>query len=93
MNSLFNVLELAKNELVEKIFWPSSISVFGNKTPKEETDQFSIKEPTTVYGISKLAGERWWEYYNSKYDTDIRSIRFPGIISSANLSALGHHAL
>ena len=67
MNSLFNVLELAKNKLVEKIFWPSSISVFGNNTPKAETDQFSIKEPTTVYGISKLAGERWCEYYNSKY--------------------------
>ena len=89
MNSLFNVLELAKNKLVEKIFWPSSISVFGNKTPKEETDQFSIKEPTTVYGISKLAGERWCEYYNSKYDTDIRSIRFPGIISSNTLPGGG----
>ena len=89
MNSLFNVLELAKNKLVEKIFWPSSISVFGNNTPKLETDQFSIKEPTTVYGISKLAGERWCEYYNSKYDTDIRSIRFPGIISSNTLPGGG----
>ena len=89
MNSLFNVLELAKNKLVEKIFWPSSISVFGNNTPKVETDQFSIKEPTTVYGISKLAGERWCEYYNSKYDTDIRSIRFPGIISSNTLPGGG----
>jgi len=89
MNSLFNVLELAKNKLVEKIFWPSSISVFGNNTPKIETDQFSIKEPTTVYGISKLAGERWCEYYNSKYDTDIRSIRFPGIISSNTLPGGG----
>ena len=89
MNSLFNVLELAKNKLVEKIFWPSSISVFGNNTPKVETDQFSIKEPTTVYGISKLSGERWCEYYNSKYDTDIRSIRFPGIISSNTLPGGG----
>ena len=89
MNSLFNVLELAKNKLVEKIFWPSSISVFGSNTPKVETDQFSIKEPTTVYGISKLAGERWCEYYNSKYDTDIRSIRFPGIISSNTLPGGG----
>ena len=89
MNSLFNVLELAKNKLVEKIFWPSSISVFGNNTPKAETDQFSIKEPTTVYGISKLAGERWCEYYNLKYDTDIRSIRFPGIISSNTLPGGG----
>ena len=89
MNSLFNVLELAKNKIVEKIFWPSSISVFGNNTPKAETDQFSIKEPTTVYGISKLAGERWCEYYNSKYDTDIRSIRFPGIISSNTLPGGG----
>ena len=89
MNSLFNVLELARNKLVEKIFWPSSISVFGNNSPKVETDQFSIKEPTTVYGISKLAGERWCEYYNSKYDTDIRSIRFPGIISSNTLPGGG----
>lgn len=89
MNSLFNVLELARNKVIEKVFWPSSISVFGTNTPKIETDQFSIKEPATVYGISKLAGERWCEYYNSKYDTDVRSVRFPGIISSNTLPGGG----
>ena len=82
MNSLFNVLELAKNKLVDKVFWPSSISVFGNNSEKDNTRQNSVKDPITVYGISKLSGERWCEYYNRVYDTDIRSIRFPGIISS-----------
>jgi len=82
MNSLFNVLELAKNKLVDKVFWPSSISVFGNNSEKNKTQQNSVKDPITVYGISKLSGERWCEYYNRVYDTDIRSIRFPGIISS-----------
>ena len=67
MNSLFNVLNLAKNKTIKKVFWPSSISVFGNNTPKINTNQFSIKEPNTVYGISKLSGERWCEYYNIKY--------------------------
>jgi len=89
MNSLFNVLDLAKNKTVKKVFWPSSISVFGNNTPKINTDQFSIKEPNTVYGISKLSGERWCEYYNIKYGTDIRSVRFPGIISSNTLPGGG----
>lgn len=89
MNSLFNVLELARNKVIDKVFWPSSISVFGINSPKVETDQFSIKEPNTVYGISKLAGERWCEYYNSKYNTDVRSVRFPGIISSNTLPGGG----
>ena len=89
MNSLFNVLDLAKNRIIKKVFWPSSISVFGNNTPKVNTNQFSIKEPNTVYGISKLSGERWCEYYNVKYGTDIRSIRFPGIISSNTLPGGG----
>ena len=89
MNSLFSVLDLAKNNIIKKVFWPSSISVFGNNSPKNKTDQFSIKEPTTVYGISKLAGERWCEYYNIRYGTDIRSIRFPGIISSSTLPGGG----
>ena len=89
MNSLFNVLEIAKKKLVKKVFWPSSISVFGDNTPKKNTDQFSIKEPKTVYGISKLAGERWCEYYNNNFQTDIRSIRFPGIISSNTLPGGG----
>ena len=89
MNSLFNVLNLAKNKTIKKVFWPSSISVFGNNTPKINTNQFSIKEPNTVYGISKLSGERWCEYYNIKYGTDIRSVRFPGIISSNTLPGGG----
>ena len=89
MNSLFNVLYLAKNKLIKKVFWPSSISVFGDNTPKTNTNQFSIKEPNTVYGISKLSGERWCEYYNVKYGTDIRSVRFPGIISSNTLPGGG----
>ncbi len=89
MNSLFNVLELAKNKTIKKIFWPSSISVFGNNTPKINTNQFSIKEPNTVYGISKLSGERWCEYYNNKFGADIRSVRFPGIISSNTLPGGG----
>ena len=89
MNSLFNVLDLAKNRIIKKVFWPSSISVFGNNTPKVNTNQFSIKEPNTVYGISKLSGERWCEYYNVKYGTDIRSVRFPGIISSNTLPGGG----
>jgi nucleoside-diphosphate-sugar epimerase len=89
MNSLFNVLELAKNKTIKKIFWPSSISVFGNNTPKINTNQFSIKEPNTVYGISKLSGERWCEYYNNKFGVDIRSVRFPGIISSNTLPGGG----
>ena len=81
MNTLFNILELAKEKLLSKVFWPSSIAVFGPSSPKNPAPQFSIMDPTTVYGISKLAGERWCEYYNKTYSTDIRSIRFPGIIS------------
>ena len=89
MNSLFNILELAKNKFIKKVFWPSSISVFGETSPKNNANQFSIMEPSTVYGISKLAGERWCEYYNQRYNTDIRSIRFPGIISSNTLPGGG----
>src|SRR5699024_10399116 len=81
MNSLFHVLELAKEGKIEKVFWPSSIAVFGPSTPKEQTPQFTIAEPTTVYGISKLTGERWCEYYANRYGVDVRSIRYPGLIS------------
>ncbi|HBH50147.1 MAG TPA: NAD-dependent epimerase, partial [Bacteroidales bacterium] len=82
MSSLMNVLEVAKMvEEVKKVFWPSSIAVFGPSTPKENTPQNTIMEPNTVYGISKLAGERWCEYYFNKYDIDTRSIRYPGLIS------------
>lgn len=81
MNSLFNVLNLAKEKKISKIFWPSSIAVFGPNTPRENTAQNTIMEPSTVYGISKQSGERWCEYYHNKYDVDVRSIRYPGLIS------------
>ena len=81
MQSLLHALELAKEGVLSKIFWPSSIAVFGPTTPKRETPQQTIMEPSTVYGISKLAGERWCEYYASKYGVDVRSIRYPGLIS------------
>lgn len=81
MNSLFHVLDLAREKKIEQVFWPSSIAVFGPNTPKQNTPQNTIMDPTTVYGISKLAGERWCEYYNRNYGVDVRSIRYPGLIS------------
>lgn len=81
MNSLFNVLNLAREKKISKIFWPSSIAVFGPNTPKDRTPQNTIMEPSTVYGISKQSGERWCEYYHKKFDVDVRSIRYPGLIS------------
>ncbi|MBU2947984.1 NAD-dependent epimerase/dehydratase family protein [Zobellia uliginosa] len=81
MNSLFNVLNLAKEKKIDKIFWPSSIAVFGPNTPKENTPQSTIMEPSTVYGISKQSGERWCDYYFHKFGVDVRSIRYPGLIS------------
>ncbi|MFO7830157.1 MAG: NAD-dependent epimerase/dehydratase family protein [Bacteroidales bacterium] len=81
MNSLFNILDISKEKGVKKIFWPSSMGAFGPSTPAFDTPQLTIMEPSTVYGISKLAGERWCEYYFNKYGLDIRSLRYPGLIS------------
>jgi len=81
MSTLFNVLNLAKDKKIDKIFWPSSIAVFGPNTPKDDTPQNTIMEPSTVYGISKQSGERWCEYYFKKFNVDVRSIRYPGLIS------------
>ena len=81
MKGLFNILDLAKEKHIEKIFWPSSIAVFGPTSPKLNTPQTTLLEPSTVYGISKMSGERWCEYYFLKYGVDVRSLRYPGIIS------------
>ena len=80
MRSHSHVLDLAKDGLIKKIFWPSSIAVFGPTTPMENTPQYTIMEPNTVYGITKQAGERWNEYYFNKFGVDVRSIRYPGLI-------------
>lgn len=81
MNGLLNVLDLALAFKTAKVYWPSSIAVFGPNSPKENTPQYCTMDPNTVYGISKLAGERWCEYYHQKYKLDVRSIRYPGLIS------------
>ncbi len=81
MRALMNTLEVARQSDAHQLFWPSSIAVFGPTTPKYNTPQLTIMEPTTVYGISKVAGERWGEYYAKRYGVDFRSVRYPGLIS------------
>jgi nucleoside-diphosphate-sugar epimerase len=89
MEGLFTILDLAKEGHIKKIFWPSSIAVFGPTTPADMTPQTTVMEPTTVYGISKQAGERWCEYYYNKFGVDVRSIRYPGLISYKSLPGGG----
>ena len=89
MDGLFNILNIAKEGIIKKVFWPSSIAVFGHSSPKENTPQTAIMEPITVYGISKQAGERWCEYYFRQYGVDVRSIRYPGLISYKSLPGGG----
>lgn len=81
MEGLFTILDLAKEGHLKQVFWPSSIAVFGPTTPRDMTPQFTVMEPSTVYGISKQAGERWCAYYNAKFGVDVRSLRYPGLIS------------
>jgi len=81
MKSLLGVLDLAKEKHIKQIYWPSSIAVFGPTTPKQNTPQKTLMEPSTVYGISKVSGEFWCKYYHEKYGVDVRSLRYPGIIS------------
>jgi nucleoside-diphosphate-sugar epimerase len=81
MQGLLNILEIAREEKLSKVYWPSSIAVFGPTSPKENCPQHTIIEPTTVYGISKFAGEFWCNYFFNKYAVDVRSLRYPGLIS------------
>ena len=80
MQSLLNVLEIAREKKLNKVYWPSSIAVFGPTSPVDHTPQDCVMDPNTVYGISKQAGERWCAYYFEKYGVDVRSLRYPGLI-------------
>jgi nucleoside-diphosphate-sugar epimerase len=81
MRGLLNVLELGRSGVLDRIFWPSSIAAFGPGTPADHTPQTAVMDPTSVYGISKLAGERWCAWYHARHGVDVRSLRYPGLIS------------
>ncbi len=81
MNGLFNVLDVARSHKIRKVFFPSSIAVFGSNTPRVLTPQDTIRTPETVFGMSKVAGENWCSYYHNRYGVDVRGLRFPGIVS------------
>jgi nucleoside-diphosphate-sugar epimerase len=81
MKGLLNVLEVARTHRLQRVFWPSSIAAFGPSTPRDRTPQKTVMDPTTVYGISKLAGEGWCAWYHRKHGVDVRSLRYPGLIS------------
>ena len=89
MQSLLNVLEAAKEGWITRLFWPSSIAVFGPSTPKNRVPQDAPLDPTTVYGISKQAGEFWCRYYHEKYGVDVRSVRYPGLIGHRSVPGGG----
>ncbi len=89
MEGLLNSLDAVRDLKIDKLFWPSSIAVFGPNTPMDNTPQLAVMDPNTVYGISKLAGERWCEYYNQRYKVDVRSLRYPGLIGYKSLPGGG----
>ena len=89
MKGLLNVLELARTHKLERVFWPSSIAAFGPTTPRDATPQKTVMEPTTIYGISKLAGEGWCAWYHRNHGVDVRSLRYPGLISYKTLPGGG----
>tara|TARA_B100000575_G_scaffold221251_1_gene181669 strand:+ start:2422 stop:3384 length:963 start_codon:yes stop_codon:yes gene_type:complete len=89
INGLINVLNFAKEKKIKKIFWPSSIAIFGSTTPKKNVDQYAITEPETIYGVSKLSGESLCNYYHNKFGVDVRSLRYPGIIGWESLPGGG----
>lgn len=89
MKGLLNVLEIARSHRLQRVFWPSSIAAFGPSTPREQTPQKTVMDPTTVYGISKLAGEGWCAWYHRNHGVDVRSLRYPGLISWKTLPGGG----
>ena len=93
MKGLLNVLEVARSHKLERIFWPSSIAAFGPTTPRDHTPQKTVMDPTTVYGISKLAGEGWCAWYHRKHGVDVRSLRYPGPDQLEDAARRRHHRL